>query len=125
MESQGVYLSLSPSIPLCNHARQQHFRNVECSHFLAARLCLSKLSRFPDLTCTPHGWMQTDRHQGIRQKDGPGEETCRYANEASAVNNSTLGGRLSKAQGRAGGFFSSTGRLHFPHQWKLDTVVCH
>lgn len=67
--------------------------------------------------------MPTDRHGGIRQKDGPGEETCRYANEASAVSDSTLGGRLSKAQGRAGGFFLSNRQASF--STPVETGHCH
>lgn len=124
LESQDVYLSFSPSIPLCYHARQQNFRNVECPIF-RQRGHACQTPRVQIWPALPHGWVQTDRRWGSRQKDGPGEEICRYANEALAVSDRTLGGQLCKAQGREGGFFSSTGRLHFPHQWKLDTVICH
>lgn len=102
------------------------FQKCGSSHFEAFWvLPVTSVPSYLALTCTPLGWRQTDRHLGIRQKDGPREETCHHANEASAVSDTTLGVRLSKARGTVGGFFSSIGRLYFPHEWKLDTAICH
>lgn len=119
----SVHQSVCPSA--LSHMSAK-FHKCGLSHFEAFWvLRVTSVPSCIDLTSTRLGWRQTDRHLGIRQKDGPREETCLHANEASAVSDTTLGGRLSKAQGTVGGFFPSIGRLYFPHEWKLDNVICH
>lgn len=77
-------------------------------------------------TCCSRGQTQTDRHRGDRQRGRPTEEPVAMLMQRSGATVTLPALPSSVCSGDSQSIFlTSTGSLHFPHYWKVDTVICY
>lgn len=120
----SVLQSNQPSLLACTSAE---FQKCGVSSLLSSRVVpvrLVHMSRLDLHSPRAGGCRLTDMEGSDRRTDPERKPVAMLMKHRLSATVLSVAGSA-KLRGERVDFSSPTGRLHFPHQWKLDTVICH